>query len=184
MDCNYPFPSTDQPNCCSTWNIFKHDPATGRNIICNDRVEVRIIWTPTRMDCMWSSIKLSVTCWYTWPMHKLRHWCWISFMTHSWAWLTHICIYFHLLYLPPLPLHRQESRPPPSTLINVIILPVVVALRGLLLCPLFVFDEKDGNDNDDHVPSIIVVVKNVVSRHSKFTANPSADTKGGVRQPS
>ena len=113
MDCNYPFPSSDQPNCCSTWNIFKHDPATGRNIICNDRVELRIIWTPTRMDCVWSSIKLSVTCWYTWPMHKLRHWCWISFMTHSWAWLTHICIYFHLLYPPPLPPHRQESRPLP-----------------------------------------------------------------------
>jgi len=64
-------------------------------------------------------------------------------------------------------------------LIDDIILPVVVALRGLLLCPLFVFDEKDGDDNNDCVPSIIIAVKNVVGRHSKFPADPSADAKGG-----
>ena len=96
-----------------------------------------------------------------------------------------IFVYTSIFFILLLFLHIvRNPAPSPSTLINVIILPVVVALCGLLLCPLFVFDEKDGNGNDDHVPSIIIVVKNVVSRHSKFTAKPSADTKGGVRQPS
>ena len=50
-----------------------------------------------------------------------------------------------------------------------VVLPVATALHGLLLCLLSV----DESDDDDHVPSMIVV-----GAPSKFPAVPSADAKG------
>ena len=63
-------------------------------------------------------------------------------------------------------------------MIDGVILPIVAALRGLLLFPLSIINENNEIGEDDHIPSTIVAVEDVVGAPSKFPAVPSADTKG------
>jgi hypothetical protein len=47
----------------------------------------------------------------------------------------------------------------------------------LLLSPLSVIDENDDDVNDDHVPSMIIAVEDLVGASLKFPAVPSADAE-------
>ena len=47
----------------------------------------------------------------------------------------------------------------------------------LLLSPLSVIDENDDDVNDDHVPSMIIAVQDLVGASLKFPAVPSADAE-------
>ena len=50
----------------------------------------------------------------------------------------------------------------------------------VLLCPLLIVDENNDNGDNDHIPSMIVAIEDVVGMLSKFLAVPSTYAKGAV----
>ena len=49
----------------------------------------------------------------------------------------------------------------------------------VLLFPLSIFDKNDDNSNNNHVPSMVISIKDVVGAPSKFLAISSTDPEGG-----
>ena len=60
------------------------------------------------------------------------------------------------------------------------VLPVTAAAHGLLFCPLSFVNKNNNDGNNNHVPSMMVSVKDIVGVLSNFPAVPSTDAEGGV----